>query len=87
MPLYDYQCQTCDHTFRKMKRIAARNEPTEEPCPECGHSEVTFVVGSPALAYNQPGIYKTSNNFNDRLKEIKQNVGNAGKDNMSNAIR
>lgn len=87
MPLYDYKCQSCDHAFRKLKQISKRHEPTKEPCPECGEAQIVNVIGCPAVAYNQPGVHKTTDNFNDRLKQIKENVGSTGKDNLSNVIR
>ncbi len=87
MPLYDYKCTSCDHTFRKMERMANREQPTNDRCPNCDEKTVVNVIGSPALAYHQPGIHRTTDNFNDRLKQIKENVAVGGKESLSNVIR
>jgi putative FmdB family regulatory protein len=36
MPLYDYRCRACHHTFEATRSIAERDYPTR--CPECGNS-------------------------------------------------
>ncbi len=47
MPLFDYTCQGCKHTFEHLTR--AGNEPV---CPQCGGTDVEkqmsmFSVGAP----------------------------------------
>ncbi|MBU3918114.1 zinc ribbon domain-containing protein, partial [bacterium] len=49
MPLFDYRCSSCNHSFSELKRIAEKDNTTI--CPEC-KSESTkrlitsFAVGS-----------------------------------------
>lgn len=43
MPVYDYQCQKCKHTFSDIKKIDERHVPTNESCPQClevGHVQI-----------------------------------------------
>ena len=38
MPLYEYTCASCDHTFEKLRPITRMDDPA--PCPDCsGESE------------------------------------------------
>lgn len=43
MPLFDYSCQTCEHTFEKLVR---NGEPVE--CPECHGDKVERLLSVPA---------------------------------------
>jgi putative FmdB family regulatory protein len=47
MPTYDYDCKDCG-TFAAMKRIAARDEPTD--CPGCGRP-ASRMVAAPQLGW------------------------------------
>lgn len=87
MPLYQYQCSDCEHTFKKMRQMNHRKEPCNKPCPECGGEHVNFVIGTPQVAYNQPGLHRTSEDFNSRLKEIREGVPASAKQNLDNVIR
>ena len=40
MPLYEYYCDKCQHAFDDVLPVSKRNEPTKQPCPECGAEEV-----------------------------------------------
>ena len=42
MPVYEYQCQRCQHTFESLRPFSRRDNPA--PCPECGGS------GNPQLS-------------------------------------
>ena len=34
MPIYDYKCEKCGHTFEEDLKIADRKIPTESPCAQ-----------------------------------------------------
>ena len=45
MPLYEYTCASCDHTFEKLRPITRMDDPA--PCPDCqGDSERQLSVFS-----------------------------------------
>lgn len=46
MPMYDWECNECGHTFEEMATYAERD--TGIPCPECG-SESSRVFSAPKL--------------------------------------
>lgn len=44
MPLYEYECKTCDHTIE----LLVRNSEEKLVCPECGDSKLEKVFSVPA---------------------------------------
>ena len=38
--IYEYCCDSCEHTFEVILKVHQRYVPTEEPCPECGNLRV-----------------------------------------------
>ena len=51
MPLYEYQCKPCDHTFETLIR-----SPGEAAhCPKCGSMDVTKLLSVPAMAHTGTG--------------------------------
>lgn len=56
MPLYDYQCKSCQrvtevrHGFR---------ETFTGPCPDCGSSDVGRVFSAAPIIFNGSGFYVT----------------------------
>jgi putative FmdB family regulatory protein len=55
MPLYEYECFLCRHTFEKIRRVA---NASDVECPECGGS-VRRLLGAPALQFKGSGWYVT----------------------------
>ena len=47
MPIYEYHCTPCDHTFETLVR-----RPTDTPhCPQCGGDALTKQFSVPAAAH------------------------------------
>jgi putative FmdB family regulatory protein len=55
MPLYEYQCQACDHRYERIERVS---DPTTGTCPECG-GVTRRLLGVPALQFKGSGWYVT----------------------------
>lgn len=73
MPLYEYQCKNCGHTFTEMKSIDTRSDPTQIPCSECNQNEVDILIS--ACAIISPfclGRLKPPTEFRERMKQIKE---------------
>lgn len=54
MPVYDYQCQSCDHEFSREQRI------TENPlkkCPHCGAMKAKRLISQTAFLLKGTGWY------------------------------
>lgn len=50
MPWYDYICDVCEHEFTEVLRMANREIPVEDGCPECGEDAVRQLLGNVSMA-------------------------------------
>ena len=55
MPLYEYQCEECDHRFEVIQKFS---DPPIETCPKCG-GPVRKLLSSPAIQFKGSGWYIT----------------------------
>jgi putative FmdB family regulatory protein len=55
MPLYEYQCDECGHTFEKIQKFS---DPLETTCPKCG-GPLRKLMSSPAIQFKGSGWYIT----------------------------
>jgi putative FmdB family regulatory protein len=55
MPIYEYQCGSCDKMFEKIQKVS---EPHMADCPECG-AEVQKKVSLSSFALKGTGWYAT----------------------------
>jgi putative FmdB family regulatory protein len=53
VPLYEYRCKKCGHTFEKIQSFSA---PDEKECPVC-HGEVERLISAPAIQFKGTGWY------------------------------
>jgi putative FmdB family regulatory protein len=56
MPIYDYQCQSCQYKNEVMRKISA---PSVEACPECGEETFSKQLSAPSFQLNGNGWYAT----------------------------
>lgn len=77
MPIYNYRCTKCNNEFETMSTIANMEKPLNEPCPTCNGlgSIIKLIVEAPVIGFNTAPGLKQSDNFRDRLKEIKKRSG------------
>ena len=55
MPLYEYQCEACQHRFERIQKFS---DPPIETCPTCGGA-VRKLISSPAIQFKGSGWYIT----------------------------
>jgi putative FmdB family regulatory protein len=55
MPLYEYQCESCQHRFERIQKFS---DPPIETCPECSGA-VKKLLSSPAIQFKGSGWYIT----------------------------
>ena len=55
MPLYEYECEDCEHRFEKIQKFSDR---LVSNCPKCG-GKVNKLVSSPAIQFKGTGWYVT----------------------------
>ncbi len=68
MPIYEYQCEECEHKFDMLQKITA--EPLKE-CPECG-GPVHKLISSTSFILKGGGWYATEYGKNRPPKEEKK---------------
>lgn len=69
MPIYDYQCQTCNKEFEKNVKIANMTDP--QPCPECQGETLRVIRGAPSMGDPvRLGLIRPSDGFRDVLRRI-----------------
>jgi len=76
MPIYDFLCEKCKHTWEKQLIMADREKPTTEPCPQCGERDTVHQYLPHAAAIGDPvrlGIKKPSGLFRELQSKIAQN--------------
>jgi putative FmdB family regulatory protein len=80
MPLYEYTCNDCGHTWEEVNSIVERWMPTTEPCPKCGKEE---VVKNGACINLFHGVVnpskKMDSNFKEEMNRIKSEHPNGFK--------
>jgi putative FmdB family regulatory protein len=74
MPLYEYRCESCGHTFEKIQKFS---DPHEDTCPKCG-GVVKKLVSSPAIQFKGSGWYIT-----DYAKKPSSDAGSKTKTDTS----
>ena len=55
MPLYEYQCESCQHRFEVIQKFS---DPVVDTCPKCG-GVVRGCCPSPAIQFKGSGFYIT----------------------------
>jgi putative FmdB family regulatory protein len=55
MPLYEYKCKKCGHTFEKIQKFSDK---MVKKCPECGGA-VEQTISAPAVQFKGSGWYVT----------------------------
>ena len=72
MPIYDYHCDHCGHSFSAVQRFA---DDAISVCPSCGKLP-RKLMSNPALVFKGSGWYKTDS----RGPEKKDGSGGTGTD-------
>ena len=75
MPLYEYECESCNHRFEK---IVKYSDPPLDTCPKCGKGPVRKLFSSPAIQFKGSGWYIT-----DYAKKSSSDSGQPGGGNNS----
>jgi putative FmdB family regulatory protein len=58
MPIYEYRCPACGHTFDVI-HIQKAADPAVTVCPNCGGRKVAKRLSSPAIQFKGSGFYIT----------------------------
>ena len=78
MPIYEYQCQKCQHQFETIRKIS---DPPLVTCPTCGTDSLKKLVSKAAFRLKGGGWYETdfkSGNKKNVAGDEKKSTGDAG---------
>ena len=76
MPLYEYQCEACNHRFERIQKFS---DPPVETCPTCGGA-VRKLISSPAIQFKGSGWYITDYAKKGETKESGKESGKESKE-------
>lgn len=71
MPIYEYQCETCNHQFEVKQKFS--DQPIES-CVKCGKG-VRKLISSPGIMFKGTGWYVTD--YSNKLKDPSLKTSNA----------
>jgi putative FmdB family regulatory protein len=76
MPIYEYKCNECEHTFDDYLNVSDRDKPLKEPCPECGENSVTKLVSATTMGVdmNCTPDKKTGGDWSRLMDRMKKNT-------------
>lgn len=77
MPIFDYQCAACGHTFDVLQKAG---EGVLRKCPECGKLKLKKLLAAPNFHLKGSGWYKTD--FRDKTGK-KDSGSSEGKSDAS----
>lgn len=77
MPIYEYQCQSCQHQLEVIQKIS--DEPLKD-CPECGKPELRKKISAAAFRLKGGGWYETDFKSGDKKKNLAGERESGSKD-------
>lgn len=63
MPIYGYECASCDHTFDALQKMSDQKL---VDCPECGDSGLRKQLSAPKFRLKGKGWYETDFKTGDK---------------------
>ena len=70
MPIYEYLCESCDHSHDALQKIS---DAVLTDCPECGKPDLKKQISSPNFRLSGSGWYET-----DFKSGNKRNIADKG---------
>ncbi len=74
MPIYEYRCTTCQHTFEVMQKFS---DPPVKKCPKC-KGKVEKLLSAPGLLFKGTGWYVTDYANASRKKSMEAEKSASG---------
>jgi len=63
MPIYGYQCTSCEHTFDVLQKMS---DPKLVDCPDCGEATLRKQLSAPKFRLKGKGWYETDFKTGDK---------------------
>lgn len=75
MPMYEFKCSKCDHTWEEMLPMGKREEPLKSKCAGCGKKGgITQVLG---CNIGDPFIYSKNSGPSSSFKDVMSEMAKA----------
>jgi putative FmdB family regulatory protein len=75
MPLYEYCCESCEHSFELLTSVTNRDKALKKPCPECGEKKIKKGFGVPITGANANITpEKMCPGFTKKMEEISRSM-------------
>ena len=81
MPIYEYQCQSCNYGFEKLQKIS--DEPLKD-CPECHQAALKKKISAAGFRLSGGGWYETDFKKGDKKKNLAGDKGSSSEKSASN---
>ena len=75
MPIYEYRCTACQHTFEVKQKFS---DPPVKKCPECRKGKVEKLLSAPGLLFKGTGWYVTDYANESRKKSMEKEKSASG---------
>lgn len=75
MPIYEYQCQQCEHQFDTLQNLS--DKPLRK-CPECGKLKLTKLISAAGFRLKGAGWYETDFKSGSKKNLAGDNKSGAG---------
>lgn len=82
MPIYEYQCQACQHQMERLQKIS--DEPLRD-CPACHEPALKKLVSAAAFRLKGGGWYETDFKTGDNKRNLSSGSEGDGKKSDSKA--
>jgi putative FmdB family regulatory protein len=69
MPIYEYQCEGCEHRFEKLQKMS--DEPLKD-CPECQSPQLKKLISAAGFQLKGKGWYETD--FKNKKTDAKSSA-------------
>jgi len=76
MPIYEYACKSCGHTFDILQKIT---DDRLSVCPECNQPELKKLPSAPSFRLKGDGWYETDFKKNNRRNLAESSAGESDK--------
>ncbi len=82
MPIYEYQCNACNHPLEIIQKLS---DPELIDCPACGQPELKKLMSAVGFRLKGSGWYETDFKSGDKKKNIAKDDGPAASASASDA--
>ena len=82
MPIYEYQCEACEHKLEAIQKVS--DDPLKE-CPACGKQRLKKLVSAAAFHLKGTGWYETDFKGKPKPKDETKKDETAKKDDAKKA--